>query len=127
MEILPPATAAQIEALGWESVFDAAGVVLIDGFENLWNPDEPVVKPGSFLHVERSALARSAMAFVARRGATVHHVQQLPRLRLDDGGDVLLTLDGVERRFCAAIDATGRGGGLVASRPTPWPPRDRPF
>ena len=112
---MPPATAAQIEALGWESVFDAAGVVLIDGFENLWNPDEPVVKPGSFLHVERSALARSAMAFVARRGATVHHVQQLPRLRLDDGGDVLLTLDGVERRFCAAIDATGRAA--VWSRP----------
>jgi 2-polyprenyl-6-methoxyphenol hydroxylase-like FAD-dependent oxidoreductase len=115
VEILPPESRAQIEVLGWESVLAAAGALLIEGFENLWNPSEPVVKPGSFLHVERSALARSALAFVARRGATVQHVQQLPRLRSADDGDVLVTLDGVERRFCAAVDATGRAAAW--SRP----------
>jgi hypothetical protein len=115
VEILPPETRAQVEALGWESVFDEAGAVLIEGFENHWSLDEPVVKPGFFLHVERSALARSAVAFVARRGATVHQVERLPRLRPEDEGDVLLTLDGVERRFCAAVDATGRAAAW--SRP----------
>jgi flavin-dependent dehydrogenase len=114
-EILPPEARAQIEALGWERVFDDGGATLIEGFENHWNLDEPVVKPGSFLHVERTALARSALAFVARRGATVHQTQQLPRLRPEQARDVLLTLDGVERRFGAAVDATGRAA--LWSRP----------
>ena len=77
--------------------------------------DEPAIKPGQFLHVERSALARSALAFVARRGATVHEVQRLPLLRPEDEGDVLLKIDGLERRFCAAVDATGRAAAW--SRP----------
>jgi hypothetical protein len=115
VEILPPETRAQVEALGWESVFADAGVALIEGFENDWNLDEPVVKPGPFLHVERSALARLAVAFVVRRGATVHQVQQLPQLRSAGEGDVLVTLDGVELRFCAAVDATGRAAAW--SRP----------
>src|SRR5436305_296514 len=107
-EILPPEARAQVEALGWENVFDDAGAAVVEGFENHWNRDEPVVKPGPFLYVERTALARSALSFVTKRGAIVHDVQRLPALATKDGEVFLLDLDGVERGFDAAIDATGR-------------------
>ena len=114
-EILPPEAQAQVEALGWEEVFDEAGAVVIEGFESHWNPDEPVVKPGPFQYVERTALARSALTFVTKRGAMVYDVQRLPQFQTRDGEVVHLDLDGVERRFDAAIDATGRAAAW--SRP----------
>jgi 2-polyprenyl-6-methoxyphenol hydroxylase-like FAD-dependent oxidoreductase len=114
-EILPPEARAQVEALGWENVLDNAGVVIVEGFENHWNRDEPIVKPGPFLHVERTAMARSALAFVTKRGATVHDVQRLPALKIQDAEYVHLNLDGGVRRFHAAIDATGRSAAW--SRP----------
>ncbi len=114
-EILPPEAGAQVEALGWEGVLHDAGAAVVEGFENHWNRNEPVVKPGPFLHVERTALARSALTFVTKRGATVHDVQRLPPLKTNDGEVVLLDLDGVVRRFHAAIDATGRSAAW--SRP----------
>ncbi len=114
-EILPPEARAQVEALGWEGVFDDAGAAVVEGFENHWNRDDPVVKPGPFLHVERTALARSALTFVTNRGARILDVRQLPPLENRDGEVVRLELDGVERRFHVAIDATGRASAW--SRP----------
>ena len=114
-EILPPEARAQVEALGWEEVFDEAGAVVIEGFESHWNPDEPVVKPGPFQYVERTALARSALTFVTKRGAMVYDVQRLPQFQTRDGEVVHLDLDGARRRFDAAIDATGRAAAW--SRP----------
>jgi flavin-dependent dehydrogenase len=107
-EILPPEARAQVEALGWNEVFDDADASVVESFENHWNRDEPFVKPGPFLHVERTALARSALNFVAKRGATVHDVQRLPPLGTNNSEVVLVELDGSLRRFDAAIDATGR-------------------
>ena len=107
-EILPPEAQAQIEVLGWAGVFDDAGVAVVEGFENYWNWHDPVIKPGPFLHVERIALARSALAFVIRRGASIRDMQRLPPLGPEDEGGVLVTLDGVESRFRAGVDATGR-------------------
>jgi choline dehydrogenase-like flavoprotein len=77
-EILPPEANAQIEALAWQAVFGAAGATTVEGFENCWNLDDPIVKPGLFLHVERAALARAALAFVAQRGASIRDVRTLP-------------------------------------------------
>jgi flavin-dependent dehydrogenase len=114
-EVLPPAASAQIEALGWAPVFVAARAITVEGFENCWNLDEPVVKPGPFLHVERAALAHAALAFVVRRGATVHDVRTLPALGPEDDESVSVRLDSVERRFLAAVDATGRAAAW--SRP----------
>jgi flavin-dependent dehydrogenase len=114
-EILPPEATAQIEALSWKSVCDLAGATTVEGFENLWNFDEPFVKPGPFLHVERAALAQAALAFAVQRGALVQDVGTLPSLGLQDEECVSVRLDGIERRFLAAIDATGRAAAW--SRP----------
>ena len=115
VEVLPPESRDQVQALGWTNVFDQAGAVIVEGFENHWNPEDPIIKPGPFVHVERTALADAALAFVIRRGASVHDVRSLPRLELEDDEGVSIALDGVNHRFLAAIDATGRAAAW--SRP----------
>ena len=120
-EILPPAASAQIEALGWAPVFASARAITVEGFENCWNLDEPVIKAGPFLHVERTTLAQAALAFVVHRGATVHDVATLPAVRSEDDKGVSIRLDGVERRFLAAVDGTGRAAAWSRPRPGPGP------
>jgi hypothetical protein len=138
-EILPPDARAQVEALGWGDVFDLAGATAVDGFENHWNPDQPFLKPGPFLHVERTALARSALAFAIRRGAMLQDLQRLPPLGPEVEEGLLLTVDGEDRRFLAAVDATGRAAAwsrpvnrqgrqvaeFFAGPPAPFPMRGR--
>ncbi len=114
-EILPPEANQQIELLQWQPVFASAGAVTVEGFENGWNAQDPITKPGSFLHVERTALAHSALAFVIARGAQVHDVHAMPSPGPPNADGIPVTLDGLERRFVAAIDATGRAAAW--SRP----------
>jgi flavin-dependent dehydrogenase len=115
VEVLPPEARHQVLALGWTSVFDEAGAVIVEGFENHWNTAEPTIKPGRFVHVERTSLARAALAFVIRQGARVLDVRSLPRLESKETTGVSITHGGVNRRFLAAVDATGRAAAW--SRP----------
>ena len=114
-EILPPEARAQIESLSWQGVFDHAGATTVEGFENCWNLDDTVVKPGVFLHVERTALARWRLNFAQERGARVQDLRELPPLGPEDAEGISLKEQGLERRFLAAIDATGRAAAW--SRP----------
>ena len=114
-EILPPEANQQIELLRWEPVFASTGAVTVEGFENGWNALDPLIKPGPFLHVERTALAHRALAFVIARGAQVHDVHAMPSPGPPDADGIPVTLDGSERRFVAAVDATGRAAAW--SRP----------
>ena len=66
-EILPPEARSQIESLSWQAVFEHAGATTVEGFENCWNLDNTVVKPGLFLHVDRTALARAALNVARER------------------------------------------------------------
>ena len=75
-------------------MFAGAAAVTVEGFENGWNAQEPVVKPGPFLHVERTSLADAALAFVIARGAYVHDVHSLPSLGRENPDGISVTLDG---------------------------------
>ena len=67
-EILPPRGSAQVEALGWEEVFDLPVRRSLRVLENhTGTRTSPSSNQARFL-VERTALARSAMAFVTRAG-----------------------------------------------------------
>jgi hypothetical protein len=107
VEALPPDAQAQVNALGWQDVLERAGAVAVEGFENRWDRERPVVKPGRFLHVERARLAQAAMDRVETAGAMVMDCPWLPRL-VDVGDGVEVELAGQVHRFVAAFDATGR-------------------
>jgi flavin-dependent dehydrogenase len=113
-EILPPDARPQIDALGWREVLGAAGALAVEGFENHWELGSPGVKPGVFLHVDRRALADAALAHVVGRGAVVVDCRRLPPIQAVGGG-VEAVVEGTQRRFIAALDATGRAAAW--SRP----------
>ncbi len=107
VEAIPPDAQAQVNKLGWQDLLEQAGAVAVDGFENHWNGERPVVKPGRFLHVERARLAQAAIDRVENAGAMVMGCPLLPRL-VDAGDHVEVELAGRVHRFVAAFDATGR-------------------
>lgn len=100
IEAIPEGAFPMIEELGLEKAVARAGGRIVEGFENAWTPSAPVVLPGRWLHVERSAFAAAAIEHALSRGARILHTKTLPPV--PDGS-------------FAAIDATGRAAAW--SRP----------
>jgi 2-polyprenyl-6-methoxyphenol hydroxylase-like FAD-dependent oxidoreductase len=100
IEAIPEGAFPLIAELGLEGSVARAGGRIAKGFENAWTPSAPVVRPGRWLHVERSAFAAAAIEQAVARGARISRVKTLP--------------PGPEDAF-AAVDATGRAAAW--SRP----------
>jgi hypothetical protein len=107
VEALPEAALALFTELGIEQVLREAQSVMVDGFENRWGGDEIVVRSGSWIHLERSLLAKAAIREAVRRGSSLSICSALPRISYDSSS-IALVLDGVKLYFDAAVDATGR-------------------
>ncbi len=114
IEAIPEAAMAMFAELGIENVIREAGGVLVEGFENHWQEEDPVVRSGRWIHLDRSMLAKAAMREAVRRGAILHLCKALPPLTYGPTS-ACITLDGMPMDFEAAIDATGRSA--VWSRP----------
>jgi hypothetical protein len=100
MESIGEAAFPLIAELGLHDAVAEAGGRVVDGFENAWVPNAPVLKPGRWLYVERRLFAAAALRAALARGAEISVVKRLPP---------------IPQRCLAAIDATGRSA--VWSRP----------
>jgi len=114
VEAIPEPTHQLFAALGAEHVLREAGAVLVEGFENRWDPSRPVLRPGYWIHVDRERLARAAVREAVKRGAVFQICRKLPEIR-QVADSVCANWDGAAFRFDAAVDATGRSA--VWSRP----------
>ena len=114
IEAIPEAALPLIIELGLEPVLRKVNSVMVEGFENHWTVDEPELRPGKWIHVERSLLAKAAIVEAVHHGAVLRLCRSLPKLS-SRPNSVHIALDGVRLHFEAAIDATGRSA--VWSRP----------
>jgi flavin-dependent dehydrogenase len=113
VEAIPEAALPLFEELGVSHILRWAKGLVVEGFENHWRTEEPVLRPGRWIHVERALLAKAATLHALKQGAGFRLCESLPKL---DGSDSVFVNDGGTRlRFEAAIDATGRSA--VWSRP----------
>jgi flavin-dependent dehydrogenase len=113
-EAIPEAALPLLAELELEQVLRKAHGVMVEGFENHWNADDPMVRVGRWVHVERSLLAREAVREAVERGAVLRLCRSLPKLS-NQRHSIGITHEGVQLSFGAAIDATGRSA--VWSRP----------
>src|ERR1700751_4268042 len=114
IEAIPQTALCLFQELGMTQILEESGASLVDGFENHWHPQEPVLRAGMWVHVERARLADAAIKEAVRRGTVVRNCRLLPSLAFSEDG-VLLVDEGDQLFFFAAIDATGRSA--VWSRP----------
>jgi flavin-dependent dehydrogenase len=114
IEAIPESALRLFDALELTPILQIAGGVWVEGFENAWH-NETVIQLGRYIHIERASLARAAIALVIDRGGIVVPCNTLPHLSMKQEW-VEVTICGVEQRFAAAIDATGRPA--LWSRPT---------
>jgi flavin-dependent dehydrogenase len=106
-EAIPESGLALFAELGMEDILAQAGREVAEGFENDWNERKKVLRPGRWIHVERSALAKAAIQEAVKRGALLSICKSLPALEI--GSDsVVIAHQGTRHHFAAAIDATGR-------------------
>jgi hypothetical protein len=99
--------------LGMPHILRQARGLLVEGFENHWRSGQPALRPGRWIHVERSLLAKAAIRHAVKQGAVLRFCDSLPRLAGLDA--VCITHGGARLSFEAAIDATGRSAAW--SRP----------
>src|SRR5437899_5503017 len=111
-EAIPELALPLFAELGLDHILREARGVMVEGFENHWNADDPMLRGGRWMHVERSLLAKGAIREAVKRGAVLRLCRSLPKL-CSRRHSVGVTHEGV--RFGAAIDATGRSA--VWSRP----------
>ncbi|GAB1543363.1 hypothetical protein NUACC21_60370 [Scytonema sp. NUACC21] len=114
VEAIPESALRLFDALDLTPALQMAGGFWVDGFENAWQGNESAITPGRYIHVERSLLAQAAIAMVIQQGATVVYSNTIAPLIVEKEF-VRSIIDGVEQRFAAAIDATGRSA--LWSRP----------
>ena len=114
IEAIPESAWPLVSELGLTDALHKAAAEVVEGFENRWFPDAPVILPGRWIHVDRDRLGASALREAVRRGARVRSVSALPPISTT-ADSVTCVLDGRERSFHAAIDATGRAA--IWSRP----------
>ena len=114
VEAIPASAMPLFKELHAESILEEAGATLVQGFENYWDPGQPRMRSGDWIHVERDRLAAVAIREALRRGASFRVVQTLPVVH-HESKCVRICLDGTPLRFDAAIDATGRAA--IWSRP----------
>ena len=109
-EAIPESGIRLLAKLGLESAVQAAGGVLVNGFESKWSTGEQPRRPAQFLHVERSRLAAALLRLAIHRGARLIECAALPKLSNDGGACSIRGYTAL-----AAIDATGRSAAW--SRP----------
>lgn len=114
IEAIPESVLRLFDALDLTPALELAGGVWVEGFENTWQDERVAIRPGRYIHVNRSALARSALAMAIQRGATVVDCHLIAPLTMD-ARSVWAVVNGVNQQFAAAIDATGRSA--LWSRP----------
>jgi hypothetical protein len=100
LEAIPEAAFPLIADLDLDGAVALASGKIVEGFENAWTPSAPILRPGRWLHVERSNFAAAAIQEAVARGARLSVVKTLPP---------------APNRCLAAVDATGRSA--VWSRP----------
>jgi flavin-dependent dehydrogenase len=113
VEAIPEAALPLFEQLGMRNVLRQANGLLVEGFENHWRGNDPALRPGRWIHVERTALAEAAINYALKQGAVLRLCESLPKLVRSDS--LCITHHGKCLSFEAAIDATGRSA--VWSRP----------
>jgi 2-polyprenyl-6-methoxyphenol hydroxylase-like FAD-dependent oxidoreductase len=114
IEAIPHSALCIFDELGMRHVLAEAGASFVEGFENHWFAETPVVREGYWIHVERTRLAELAIKEAVRQGAVLERCRSIPRLALFPRS-VSLVHDGKKYEFQAAIDGTGRSA--VWSRP----------
>ncbi|MFH7026053.1 MAG: NAD(P)/FAD-dependent oxidoreductase [Heteroscytonema crispum UTEX LB 1556] len=114
VEAIPESALRLFDALDLTPALQMAGGFWVEGFENAWQGNESAIRPGRYIHVERSSLAQAAIAMVIQQGATVVSSNTIAPLVVEKES-VRVMVGGVEQRFAAAIDATGRSA--LWSRP----------
>jgi flavin-dependent dehydrogenase len=114
IEAIPDTALCLFQELRITHVLEEAGASLVDGFENHWHPQKPVLRAGRWAHVDRARLADAAIKEAVRRGTVIRNCASLPVLTFSEDG-VSLVHETDRLFFCAAIDATGRSA--VWSRP----------
>jgi hypothetical protein len=114
IEAIPQTAICLFHELGITRILEEAGSSLVEGFENRWRPDEPVLRAGQWVHVDRTRLADAAIREAVRQGAVLGKCRSLPGLAFSENG-LSLVHEGEQLFFNAAIDATGRSA--VWSRP----------
>src|SRR5258707_4096865 len=93
LEAVPEAAFPLIAELDLDRAVALAGGKIVEGFENAWTPSAPILRPGRWLHVERSSFAAAAIQEAVTRGARLSIVKTLPP---------------APNHCFAAVDATGR-------------------
>ena len=114
VEAIPESALRLFDALDLTPALEMAGGVWVEGFENTWHNSAAVIRPGKYIHVERSSLAQSAISIAIQRGATIVDCHPIAPLTVEDRS-IRTIINGVEQQFAAAIDATGRSA--LWSRP----------
>jgi flavin-dependent dehydrogenase len=113
-EAIPETALALFAELEIQDLLVQAGGVVIEGFDNHWNPEEPVLRSGRWIHVERASLAKVILQEAVKRGACVRICKSLPKLSVNSES-ASIVLESARLHFQAAVDATGRSA--VWSRP----------
>ena len=114
VEALPEAALAMFAELEIEHVLRQAEPVVVNGFENRWRTQEPVVHSGAWIHFERALLAQAAIREAIRRGAVLRFCAALPKI-FHQPDSICIMREGETLCFDAAVDATGRSA--IWSRP----------
>lgn len=95
IEAIPMPALALFDVLGEAGVAAEAGAVEVHGPMHQWHAETGRV-PGSFLHVDRTALATTLLSRAVARGASVERVTRL--IRPDDvSADAVVLIDGTGR------------------------------
>jgi hypothetical protein len=102
------------QALRMAEAIPRSAIRLFDALQLTGLLEKVGFQAGSLLHVDRSTLADAMLEQAIRRGASLIRCERLPNLR-QKRRRVLVTVDGRDREFLAAIDATGRAAAW--SRP----------
>jgi len=93
VEAIPEGAFPLISELNLDDAVAYASGKIVEGFENAWRPDLPVLRPGRWLHVERSAFASAAIRRALALGARISNKKEL---------------GAIPKGCLAAVDATGR-------------------
>ncbi len=115
IEAMSQQAARLFQEVGLGQALADAGAVAVEGFENAWHPEQPRRLEGWRVHVDRAALARSALALAVSAGAALVPITAVPPPEPDDRAGVRVSISGHPLLAFAAVNATGRSAAW--SRP----------
>jgi hypothetical protein len=115
IESIPLHAVRLFREIGLHHALAEAGGVAVNGFVNAWQPERLVHVPGWHVHVDRAALAQSALAEAVGAGAVVAPINSATPPRQAGPKGTQVWIDGQWRQVFAGVDATGRSAAW--SRP----------